>query len=104
DVGGGDGDAARLLLGSVVDRVEAAELDLRVVLGQHLGDGRRESRLAVVDVADGADVDVRLGAIKFLFRHVSILTLSVRMVVDFRINWHNASRDTVQKPKAHNRT
>src|SRR6202011_2449023 len=57
DVGGGDGDAARLLLGSVVDRVEGAELR-PALLGEHLGDRRGERGLAVVDVADGAHVDV----------------------------------------------
>jgi hypothetical protein len=37
--------------------------------GQDLGDGSRERRLAVVDVADGADVDVRLGALELGLRH-----------------------------------
>jgi tryptophan synthase alpha subunit len=42
---------------------------------------------------------VRLSAIKFLFRHVSNLTLSVRMVVGFGI-----SSNPSWKSKAHNRT
>jgi len=51
-------------------------VDLVVGLGfaaelgrQHRGDGRGQGRLAVVHVADGADVDVRLGPFKFLFCH-----------------------------------
>ena len=59
DVGGRDRDAAGLLLGSVVDLLEGAGLPA-VLLGQHLGDGRGQRGLAVVDVTDGADVDVRL--------------------------------------------
>src|SRR5205085_7850346 len=69
DVGGGDGDAARLLFRSVINRVEAAEGDLGIVLAEHLGDGGGQGRLAVIDVADGADVDVRFAPIKFLFPH-----------------------------------
>ena len=37
---------------------------------RHLGEGGGQGRLAVVDVADGADVDVRFRAIKFFFSHV----------------------------------
>ena len=69
DVRGRDGDAARLFFRRVVDRIETAELHLRIVLGQHLGDGRRQRRLAVIDVPDRADVHVRLAAIKFFFCH-----------------------------------
>src|ERR1035437_9529431 len=68
DVGDRDGDAALALLGSVVDRVEGAEL--RPTLeGEVLGDRRGERRLAVVDVADRADVDVRLSPLELLLRH-----------------------------------
>ena len=68
DVGDGDGDAALALLGRVVDGVEGAVR--RVALeGQVLGDGRRQARLAVVDVTDGADVDVGLGALELLLGH-----------------------------------
>ena len=44
--------------------------------GEVLGDGRRQARLAMVDVADRADVDVRLGALELLLGHetVSLLT------------------------------
>ena len=68
DVGDGDGDPPLALLGRVVDRVEGAVL--RAALqGEVLRDGRRETRLAMVDMADRPDVDVRLGAIELLLRH-----------------------------------
>ena len=55
-----DRDTAGLFFRRVVDRIEAPELVLRIVLRQHLGDRRRQGRLAVIDVPDRADVDVRL--------------------------------------------
>src|SRR5207248_9398334 len=72
DVGDGDGDdlgvvAHDAALGDAVVADEcAAEL---VDLPRH--DGRRERGFAVVDVADGADVDVRLGPGEDLFDHVT---------------------------------
>ena len=74
DVGDGDGDAALALLGGVVDRVEGAVLGLALE-GEVLGDRRGQARLAVVDVADRADVDVRLGALELLLGHVTVLLL-----------------------------
>ena len=59
DVGDRDRDPALALLGGVVDRVERAVLGL-AAQREVLGDRGRERRLAVVDVADRADVDVRL--------------------------------------------
>ena len=74
DVGDGDGDAALALLGRVVDGVEGTVG--RVALeGQVLGDGRRQARLAVVDVTDGADVDVGLGALELLLGHPRVRPL-----------------------------
>jgi hypothetical protein len=35
-----------------------------------LCDGRRQRRFPVVDMTDGADVEVRLGALEFLLCHV----------------------------------
>ena len=64
----GDRDAALLLLRSVVDLLEARRLPADL-LGQDLGDRRGKRRLPVVDVTDGADVDVRLVALELLLRH-----------------------------------
>ena len=68
DVGDRDRDAALALLGRVVDRVEGAVLGL-ALQGEVLGDGRGEARLAVVDMADRPDVDVRLVALELLLGH-----------------------------------
>ncbi|MDQ0745157.1 hypothetical protein QFZ62_002465 [Clavibacter sp. B3I6] len=64
DVRDVDRDAALALLGSGVDRCEVA-LHVgrgRELVRQDLRDRRRQRRLAVVDVTDGSDVDVRLVA------------------------------------------
>jgi hypothetical protein len=42
------------------------------VLGQHLGDGRRQRGLAMVNVTNRPDVAVRLITLEFLFRHISL--------------------------------
>ena len=72
NVSGVDGDAALLLLGSLIDGVISLELGL-ALQGQPLGDGSGQGRLAVVDVTDGADVNMGLGSFKFLLRHLKIL-------------------------------
>src|SRR5207247_5649512 len=75
DVGDGDGDAALALLGGVVDSVEGQEL--RPALEREgLGDGRGERGLAVVDVTDGADVHVRLGALELFLGQLFFLLVS----------------------------
>ena len=68
DVGDGDGDAPLPLFGRVVDRVERAVLR-RALQGEVLGDRRGQARLAMVDMADRADVHVRLGALELLLGH-----------------------------------
>src|SRR5690625_523180 len=71
DVRDVDRDAALTLLGSVVDLVIGAErVQVRVLVRQHLGDGSGQRRLSVVDVTDGADVDVRLGPLELGLRHL----------------------------------
>ena len=71
DVRDRDGDAALLLLGRLVDRVERRRLvEVGVAVVQNLGDGSRQRRLAVVDVTDGADVDVRLAPLELRLRHL----------------------------------
>ena len=70
DVRDRDGDAALTLLRSLVDHVEWGErVHVGVLVVQHLGDRRGKSRLTVVDVPDGADVDVRLGPLELGLRH-----------------------------------
>ena len=64
----GDRDAALLLLRRLVDLVEGREVG-QALLGQHLGDRGGERGLAVVDVTDRPDVDVRLGPLELLLRH-----------------------------------
>ncbi len=68
DVRGGDRDPAFLLLGRVVDLREGARFRASV-LGQDRRDGSGQRRLAMVDVTDGPDVDVRLVALELLLRH-----------------------------------
>src|SRR6185437_13672342 len=66
----GNGDAALALFRRVINRIKRAELDLGVVLAQHLGDGRRQRGLAVVNMTNGPYVHVRLAAVKFFLCHV----------------------------------
>ena len=68
-VRGGDGDAARLLFRRLVDLVIGGELGA-ALLGQHLGDRRRQRGLAVIDVTDGPDVAMRLRTLEFFLSHV----------------------------------
>src|SRR4051812_35110562 len=74
DVAGGDGHhlrlvAAALRLRGLGDFIVGDELRPALVR-RHLGQGGGQGRLAMVDVADGADVDVRFAAIEFFFSHV----------------------------------
>ena len=63
-----DRDAPRLLFGGVVDVLVLHQL-VAVLLRAVHGDRCRERRLAMVDVTDGAHVDVRLRPDKLLLRH-----------------------------------
>src|SRR5215210_3508845 len=63
-----DRDAALALLGSVVDRLERPGRGTTLVR-EDLGDRGGQGRLAVVDVTDRADVDVRLRALELLLGH-----------------------------------
>src|SRR4051794_4654122 len=74
-----DRDAAGLLLGRLVDLVEGRRLvQVRVLVVQHLGDRRGQRGLAVVDVPDGADVDVRLRPLELRLRHSGFLSSWLR--------------------------
>ena len=68
DVRNVDRDAALFLFRRVVDRVKRPEGG-QLLHAQHLGDGRRQRRLAVVNVSHRADIHVRLRTIKLLLRH-----------------------------------
>ena len=68
DVRGVDRDAARLLFRRLVDLVVTHGLRLAEG-GQHHRDGSGQGRFAVVNVADGANVNVRLRALKLLLSH-----------------------------------
>src|SRR3954454_6966890 len=80
DMGGRDRDAARLLLRRVVDLLEGPCLTAPL-LRQDLGDRRGQGRLAMVDVTDGADVDMRLVPLELLLRHFLFAPLSLLKVL-----------------------
>ena len=65
-----DRHAAARLFGGVVDLVVALRLG-QALLRQIMGDRGRQGRFAMVDVADGPDVDVRLGALEFRLGHLN---------------------------------
>ena len=68
NVSGVDGDAALSLFGSLVNGRIVGVLSA-ALHGQVLGDGRGQRGLAMVDMADGADIDMGLGSVKFLLCH-----------------------------------
>ncbi len=101
DVGDRDGDPALALLGRVVDRIEGAILGL-ALQGQVLGDRGGQTRLAVVDVADRPNVDVRLVALELLLGHETVISLQAR-----RCRWLPIQQGQVTAAwdgGAHNRT
>ena len=76
DVGHGDGHG----LGGVADRAALGDVGVGLGLGQPLGrldgqDGAGQRGLAVVDVADRAHVDVRLGSLKYFLGHFCVFSL-----------------------------
>src|SRR6476619_204432 len=75
DVRGRDRDPALLLLGSIVDLLEALGLGT-AHRRERFRDRSRQRRLAVIDVTDRADVDVRLIALELLLGHRSPFYLS----------------------------
>ncbi len=86
DVGDRDGDAALALLGGLVDGVEGRLLvEVRVLVVQHLRDRRGQRGLAVVDVTDGADVDVRLVPLELRLSHWGLLL--VWLLLDSWLNY-----------------
>ncbi len=80
-VRGVDRDAALFLLRRGVDRIVGARLG-DALLGEHAGDRRGERGLAVVDVADRADVHVRFVAFECFLSHFNSLCLTkLRLVI-----------------------
>jgi len=72
-----DGDAALALFRCLVDVLELGHHGLaRTSFGQHLGDGRSQRRLAVVDVTHRPHVQVRLRTLKLRLGHCLFLTYS----------------------------
>ena len=73
DVSRVDRDTTSALLGSLIDVGIVHELCV-ALQSQVLGDSSGQSGLAVVNVTDGADVNMRLRTVKFcLFSHWNIL-------------------------------
>ena len=71
DVGNVNRNATLTLFRSVVDVFERGELvQFRVLVVQNLGDCCGKRGLAVVNVTDGTDVDVRLAALELGLRHL----------------------------------
>src|SRR5690606_7581271 len=68
DVGGGDGDPPLFFFRRLVDLIIGGG-NRSAGFGKHGGDRRGQRGFSVVDVTDGADIDVRLGALKFGFSH-----------------------------------
>ena len=85
-VGDVDGHASRLLFGRAVDRVERAE-GPAAAEGEDLGDRGGQGRLAVVDVSDGADVQVRLGSLKLLLSHLALFLRHLLWLVSVCGRW-----------------
>ena len=98
DVGDGDRNAALALLGSLVDVLERSEVSLAALgLGENLGDGSGQRGLAVVDVTNGADVNMRLSALKLLFGHKALL-ITGRPPTGLCLYTIVASQHIIEKP------
>ena len=71
NVSGVDGNTTLFLFRSVVDLVEGLYFAFVTLHAgcEHLGDGSGEGGLAVVNVADSTDVDVRFGSYECFFCH-----------------------------------
>ena len=73
-VGDVDRDATRLLLGSLVDVIEGRRLvQVGELVVQNLRNSRSQRGLAVVNVTNGPDVDVRLRPLELRLRHFYVL-------------------------------
>src|SRR5690242_6059326 len=89
DVRGRNRDAALALFGGLVDVRIVNELGA-ALRREDLRDCRRQRRLAMVDVTDGADVHMRLVALEFSLRHFTPLLLrGIRAARPHRGRAHN---------------
>jgi hypothetical protein len=70
-VGGVDGDTTSFFLWCAIDAAVAKVFGL-ALKGKDVADGGGKGGLAVVDVADGANVNVDTVTIEFLFCHCDI--------------------------------
>ena len=101
-----DGDGHRL--GRVADRAALGDVGVRLELGQTLGgldgqDGAGQRGLAVVDVADGAHVDVRFGPCRntsLAIRYLPALNQADRLSEYWTVELDLRSFDTADKRAA----
>src|SRR5262249_2126524 len=104
DVLDGDGDAASALFGRIVNAGEVA-VGGPFLEGQRLRDRRGERGLTVVDMADGADVQVRLGALEFLLCHFSFCPPPDGQAILTRLSANSPGHaGRISSTGAHNRT
>ena len=66
---GVDGNAALTLFRSLIDHVVIHEISA-ALFSENLGDSGGKGGFAVVNVADGANVNMRLVTLKLLFSHL----------------------------------
>ncbi len=95
NVSGVDGDAALSLFGGLIDVGVVHELGV-ALQGQNLGDSSGQSGLTVVNVTDGANVNVRFVSFKFFLCHWDFLLLFARKM--FRLYKLHFSKEA-QKSK-----
>ncbi len=84
DVRDGDGDTALALFRRLVDAEEVTVLGL-LLQRQHLGHGSGQRCLAVVDVTDRSDVQVRLRSYELLLGHPRAFLLLNRLAPCYRL-------------------
>jgi hypothetical protein len=76
-VSGRNGDTTFSLFGSLIDHIESNSFTGMVPVVQGLGDCSCQGGLTMVYVADGTDVTVRFGSLKFCFCHFSVFLLEI---------------------------
>ena len=74
NVSGIDGDSALSLFGSLIDHVICLKLS-KALHSKGLGDSCSKSGLTMVNVTDGADVNMGFGSFKLLLCHWNFLLI-----------------------------